>query len=155
MSAAAARILSLVRMATGAIFLALGYGKVTGQFVRGGFASDARETAAKAWPVWSRFLHSVVIPNASAVGWLIAAGELAVGTALLLGLWTRAASIGGSLLVLAFLLGQFYVPGKPWDGWVTAGLTSKFAILLLLALAAADAGKAWGFDGRPRGPRRR
>ena len=151
MTRAAGRLAALIRMAAGAIFVAEGYAKTTGDFVRGGFGTQAREIAAKAWPFWSRFLHGVVLPNAAAVAWLVALGELAVGLGLLLGLFTRVASSGGALLVLSFLLGQSYVPGGSWDRWVTAGLVSKFAILLLLLIGLADAGKVWGMDGRARG----
>lgn len=154
MTPAAGRVAALVRIATGALFVAEGYSKIAGDFVRGDFAGQAREIAAKGWPFWSRFLQGAVIPNASAVAWLVAAGELAVGIGLLLGLWTRAASAGGVLLVLSFLLGQSYAPGGSWDRWVTAGLVSKFAVLLLLLIAAADAGKEWGLDGRARSRKR-
>jgi len=150
MGRAAERVAALVRIATGSLFLAGAYSKITGEFVRGGFASQATKIAAKSWPVWSRFLHSIVIPGAPAVAWLVAAGELAVGVGLLFGLWARAAALGGVLLVLTFLLGQSYVPGGSWADWVTAGLTSKFAILLLLLLATVDAGRVWGLDGRSR-----
>jgi len=37
--------------------------------------------------------------------------------------------------------------GAGWTDWVTAGLTPKFAFLLLLLLMAADAGRVWGMDG--------
>jgi thiosulfate dehydrogenase [quinone] large subunit len=40
----------------------------------------------------------------TAVGLMIAFGELAVGVAVLLGLWTRLAAVGGMLLSLTFLL---------------------------------------------------
>lgn len=145
------RIAALVRIATGAIFVAEAYAKITGEFVRGGFARQAGEIAAKAWPFWGRFLHGFVIPNASSVAWVVALGELAVGLGLLAGLWTRAASAGGVLLVLSFLLGQSYVAGGSWDRWVTAGLPSKFAVLLLILIGAADAGKVWGMDASRRG----
>jgi uncharacterized membrane protein YphA (DoxX/SURF4 family) len=137
-------------MATGAIFLAEGCSKAAGPFVLGKFEEQARQIAAKSWPVWSRFLRAVVVPNASAVGWLVAAGEIAVGIGLLAGLWTRPACAGGALLVATFLLGQFWAPGGAWYDWITAGITSKFALLLLVLLASSDAGKAWGLDGRPR-----
>jgi thiosulfate dehydrogenase [quinone] large subunit len=137
-------------MATGAVFLAEGCSKVAGPFIRGKFAEQASQIAAKSWPVWSRFLLGVVLPNAAAVGWLVAVGELAVGIGLLAGLWTRAACAGGALLVFTFLLGQFWAPGGAWYDWITAGITSKFALLLLVLLASADAGKTWGLDGRPR-----
>jgi thiosulfate dehydrogenase (quinone) large subunit len=148
-----ARAAALVRIATGAIFVAEGYSKVAGTFVRGRFAEQAREIATKAWPFWANFLRSVVIPNASAVAWFVALAELSVGLGLVLGLWTRAACAGGSLLVLTFLLGQSYVPGASWDNWLTAGLTSKFALLLLALLAVTDAGKTWGMDGRAKSQR--
>lgn len=47
---------------------------------------------------------SVVAPHAGAVGVLIALGELSVGLALLVGLWTRLAAVGGALLALTFFL---------------------------------------------------
>jgi thiosulfate dehydrogenase [quinone] large subunit len=155
MSLGAARAASVVRIATGVIFIAEGYSKASGKFVRGGFAERAGEIAAKAWPVWAGFLRDAVVPNAATVAWLIAAGELAVGIGLVLGLWTRAACAGGALLVLAFLLGQFYAPAGSWADWIVAGLTSKFALLLLALLGLVDAGKTWGLDGRVRRGRRR
>ncbi|HEY7112826.1 MAG TPA: DoxX family membrane protein [Thermoanaerobaculia bacterium] len=149
----AARAASLARIAAGIIFVAEGWGKVTGGFVHGDFAKQASGMAAKAWPFWQRFLQGFVLPNAAAIAWLIAVSELALGLGLVLGLWTRAACACGALLVLSFLLGQSYVPGGSWDSWVTAGLTSKFAILLLVLLGIADTGRVWGLDGRPRGRR--
>jgi thiosulfate dehydrogenase [quinone] large subunit len=153
MSAGPARAAAVVRIATGAIFVAEGYSKVAGPFVRGGFQSQAREIATKAWPLWSRFLHAVVIPNAPAIAWLVALAELAAGLGLVLGFWTRAAAFGGALLVLSFALGQSYVPGASWDGWVTAGLASKFALLLLTLIGLVDAGRVWGMDGRAKRPK--
>lgn len=50
--------------------------------------------------------------------------------------------------MFAILLGQSYVPGARWDKWITAGLTTKFALLLLLLILASDAGRVWGLDGR-------
>ena len=46
----------------------------------------------------------------------------------------------------AILLGQSYVPGSSWDRWVTAGLLTKFCLLLLLLLAATPSEQAWGLD---------
>jgi hypothetical protein len=48
------------------------------------------------------------------------------------------------------LLGQTNVEGADWTRWVTAGLTSKFALLLLWLLLLADAGRTWGLDSRLR-----
>lgn len=134
----------------------MGLEKVLGTFVHGGFATGVRDTMLKSsWPFWRSFLESTVLPHASLFAWVVAAGELVLGLALLLGLWTRIASIAGALLMLTILLGQSYPgPKASWDQCVTAGLTTKFALLLLLLLAAADAGRTWGMDGRARGGRR-
>jgi uncharacterized membrane protein YphA (DoxX/SURF4 family) len=148
--AAGSRLTALVRIATGVLFFAEGFGKITGKFVRGAFAQDAQEMARKAWPLWGSFLRSVVVPHSGAFAWVVALGELLLGVALILGFLTRIAAAAGVLLLLAILLGQSYVPGADWMGWITAGLTTKFAILLLLSLAASGYG-AWGLDGRRRG----
>lgn len=155
MTLAQGKASALVRIAAGAIFVAAGWEKLAGGFVRGGFTEQARGIAKGAWPAWASFLRSFVLPNAAAVSWLVALGELALGIALVLGLLTRWACAGGALLLAAILLGQFWVPGRPWGDWVTAGLTTKFALLLVILLAAADAGRTWGLDARMARGRRR
>ena len=154
---AEARLAAAVRVATGTLFVAEGAGKLFGDFVRGGFARSAGEMAHSSWPFWKSFLQSAVLPNAGMFGWIFALGELAVGIGLLLGLATRIAAGGGAVLMVAILLSQSYVPGSTWDKWITAGLTTKFALLLLLLLLASNAGRVWGLDGRWKrnGPLRR
>ena len=142
---------AIVRIATGVIFFAEGFSKITGDFVRGGFAQSAREAAAgKAWPFWGGFLRAVVIPHATGFGWFFALAELALGVALLFGFLTRAAAVGGILLMVILLLGQTDVRKGGWTQWVTAGLPTKFALLLLWLLFLADAGRVWGIDARLR-----
>jgi uncharacterized membrane protein YphA (DoxX/SURF4 family) len=148
-----ARLAALVRIGAGLLFVAEGYGKITGPFVRGGFARSATGMAPESWPFWRSFLRSVVVPHASLFGWMVALGELALGIALLVGFLTRVAAAGGLLLLFTILLGQTYVPGSSWVTWVTAGLTTKFAILLLLLILAVGHA-AWGLDGRPKKLRR-
>jgi uncharacterized membrane protein YphA (DoxX/SURF4 family) len=84
---------------------------------------------------------------------MVALGELALGIALVIGFLTRVAAACGLLLLLTILLGQTYVPGSSWVNWVTAGLTTKFAILLLLLILAVGHA-AWGLDGRSKTLRR-
>jgi len=147
---------AIARILTGVIFVAEGASKIRGEFVRGGFAESVRETAGHAWPFWASFLRSAVLPNAGAFGWFFAIAELALGIALVLGFLTRVAAVGGILLMFILLLGQTHVTEGGWAAWVTAGLTTKFALLLLWLLFLADAGRAWGLDARlRRGPRRR
>ncbi len=150
MSTSAARLAALVRILTGAIFAGMGFSKVTGSFPHD-FGKGVRDMLAQSWPFWASFLKSVVLPHAVAFGWVVAAGELAIGIGLLFGFLTRWAAGFGSLLMVAILLGQTWVPGAKWDQWIYAGLPTKFALLLLLLIAAADAGRVWGFDGRRRG----
>ena len=145
-----ARLAAAARIATGALFAASGAGKITGDFVRGGFARSAEQMARSSWPFWRSFLQSVVLPHAGILGWFVALVELAIGIGLLLGFATRAAAAGGAVLMIAILLGQSNVPGATWDQWITAGLVTKFAFLLLLMILASDAGRFWGMDGRMR-----
>lgn len=107
--------------------------------------------------MWASFLRSVVLPNARPFGWFFALAELALGIGLLLGLLTRVASVCGVILMTLLLLGQTRVPGGSWEKWVTAGLTAKFAFLLLWLLVLADAGRVWAVDAALRrgGGRRR
>ena len=144
-----ARLAAVVRILTGILFIASGYGKLTGSFVRDGFVKSAQQMAREGWPFWGSFLRSVVLPHPSVFAWIVAIGEFTLGVFLLIGLLTRAAAVGGVLLLFSILLGQSYVPGSRWPEWITAGLTTKFAVLLLLAIAAAGHG-AWGLDGRRR-----
>lgn len=50
------------------------------------------------------FLIQPFIQNASLVGWLMTIGEIAVGLAMLLGLFTRVAAVGGFLISLTLFL---------------------------------------------------
>ncbi|MEP6768337.1 MAG: DoxX family protein [Acidobacteriota bacterium] len=150
-----ARLAALVRIGTGVIFIAEGVGKILGDFVHGGFAKSAGGMMKESWPFWRGVLQNVILPHASIFAWIVAAGELALGISLVLGLWTRVSTACGSLLMVSILLGQSYPgPGSSWEKWITAGLTTKFALLLLLLLCAADTGRVWGLDARGTGPRR-
>lgn len=149
---AGARLAAVVRILTGVLFIALGFGKVTGPFVRGGFAKSAEQLAREGWPFWGSFLKSFVLPRAEVFGWIVGLGELAVGIGLLLGFLTRIAAVSGALLLVAILLGQSYVPGATWDHWITAALPTKLGLLLLLLIAAVGYA-AWGLDGVVRRPK--
>jgi hypothetical protein len=52
---------------------------------------------------WAAFLHNFVIPNASWIAKLIALGELAIGIALVIGLFTGLAALGGLLLNVIYM----------------------------------------------------
>jgi thiosulfate dehydrogenase [quinone] large subunit len=153
------RTRAVVRILTGVLFVAEGWSKIAGQFVRGGFAADLPDIARGSVPFWRTFLEKFIVPNAMAGGWLIALGELAVGIGLVLGLWTRVACAGGAALMLAIAMGGIRPhDGTAWTDWVTASLTPKLAFLLFVLLFTADAGRTWGLDGvmgRKKAPRAR
>lgn len=143
------RTRAVVRILVGLIFVAEGLSKVLGHFVRGGFAADLPEIARGSVPFWRTFLERFVVPNATAAGWLIAVGELAVGIGLLLGFWTRVAGAGGAALMLAIAMGGIrpHGPDPALTDWVTAALTPKLAFLLFVLMFTVDAGRTWGLDG--------
>src|SRR6202023_210973 len=77
-TAGQARLAALVRIATGVLFIAEGYGKITGPFVQGGFSRSVSGMASESWPFWRSFLESGVKPHAAVFGWFVALGELAL-----------------------------------------------------------------------------
>jgi uncharacterized membrane protein YphA (DoxX/SURF4 family) len=145
------RTAAVVRILTGVMLIALGWGKITGDFVKTGFAEDTRQIAAETWPFWQAFLEKSVLPNAPAFAWALALAEIGVGLGLVFGLFTRVAAAGGVALMATILIGTGRgESGASWDKWVTAGMTAKFTLLLLLLIFAVDAGKVWGLDGKIR-----
>lgn len=149
LDSAAMRGAAIVRILTGALFVAEGLSKITGGFVRGEFADPARRMAAATFPFWKRFLEAIVLPHASAFAWVVALGELAVGIALIVGFLTRTAAAAGALLMLTIVLGAARPEaGAAWDDWITAGLTPKLALLLFALLAFTNPAAVWSLDAR-------
>jgi thiosulfate dehydrogenase (quinone) large subunit len=65
-----------------------------------GFA--AHGTPAYSW--WGSFLHGFVVPNAGAIGILVAVAEFAIGVALVAGLFTRVAALGSLALLFTYVM---------------------------------------------------
>jgi thiosulfate dehydrogenase [quinone] large subunit len=65
-----------------------------------GFA--AHGTPAYSW--WGSFLHGFVVPNAGAIGVLVAVSEFAIGVALVAGLFTRGAALGSLALLFTYVM---------------------------------------------------
>lgn len=107
----------LLRVWLGWGWLQAGLGKISSPAWTGenagaavaGFARGALERMAGDHPDvqwwYGRFLENVVIPNAKVFGFLVAWGEVLVGIALILGLFTGIAAFFGTFMNLAFLLG--------------------------------------------------
>src|SRR5215467_2305100 len=106
--------LAWLRVAVGVLFLIFAQYKVFGtQFTLGGgfqfwinrFLEDG------AYPFMVPVLRSFVLPHATAIAFLVAYGELAIGIALVTGIYVKEASAFGVIYVLAlcffaFILGQ-------------------------------------------------
>lgn len=80
------------------------------------------------------FMEAVVFPNAIIFQYMITLGELALGIALLLGIFTPLAALGSAFMSINFFLSGFYPenPTLPW--W------------LFSSLAVIGAGRALSVD---------
>ncbi len=117
-SKAASVIWLAVRLVLGYWWLNAGYQKIWGSekaafwfgggagvkgFATAGVLGSATGKSGASYGWWAAFLHNFVIPNASWIAKLIALGELAVGVALILGLFTGLAALGGLTLNMIYM----------------------------------------------------
>jgi len=99
-----------MRVWLGVMWIQAGYAKIWGAEAAGflhnngagvaGFAGHG--TPAYSW--WGSFLHGFVVPNAGAIGVLVAVGEFAIGVALVAGLFTRVAALGSLALLFTYVM---------------------------------------------------
>jgi hypothetical protein len=131
--------LAIFRIAYGLLFLDMalqkapwiGYGWLRG-FID-------KEIANPTFRWYAAFLKDVVLPNFSVFGLQTFVIELALGTALLLGVLTRLAGAAGLLWQVQIAIGAFNVPGE-WY-WIWPLLT-----LPLFCFAFTGAGRILGLD---------
>ena len=136
----------LVRVYLGYLWLTSGWGKVAGGGWIGegaggavqGFAQGALQQTTGEHPQvtqwYAGFLESVVIPNAALFSYLVVFGEIAVGLALIFGLFTGIAAFFG-----AFMNASFIFAG-------TAGANPLMFILAILLVMAWRVAGYWGLD---------
>lgn len=146
-------MVALMRMAVGAIFLTAGIEKFL--LTDGGFsAAGFLKFATAGTPVLATAQEGVIYNptnafwvslagNAAAmdvVNFLVVFGQLAIGTCLILGLFTRFASAMGALMMLFFFVAA-------WEfefGVVNQHLTYA---LITATIGYLGAGRVWGLDG--------
>jgi thiosulfate dehydrogenase [quinone] large subunit len=104
-----------------------------------GFA--AHGTPAYSW--WGSFLHSFVVPNAGALGVLIAVAEFAIGIALVAGLFTRVAALGSLALLFTCVMSG------------TASVCAFYALFAIVILVMWRTSSWIGVDGLIAGYRQR
>ena len=92
-----------------------------------------------AFPVQSRLIESVVLPNFVPFGYVIYASEVAIGISLIIGLLVRASATAGALLIFNIYLGLYRSTSEwPW--------TYAFLVLLMVLLAVVRSGRSLGAD---------
>jgi len=135
----AAGILLFLRVYIGYQWVVSGYGKImSGQFDASGYlqgavaAAGGENPTVQAW--WGAFLETVALPNASLFSTLVMWGELLVGIALILGIFTSFSALMGITMNFAFL----------FSGTVSTN-AQMVLITVFIIVAGANAGK-YGLD---------
>jgi thiosulfate dehydrogenase (quinone) large subunit len=125
-----------LRIAVGCLFLIFAQYKVFGtQFtLHGGFQFWInRFLQDGAYPFMVPVLQRIVLAHATALAFLVAYGEFAIGVALVFGIWVRAASIFGLIYMLSLLFASNY-PGAHAPLWQYFGASLDHSVLALCFL---------------------
>jgi len=138
-----AEALAGLRIAVGLLFLIFAAYKVFGtQFTLGGGFQFwiNRFLADGAYPFMVPVLRGFVLPYGTAIAFVVAYGELAIGLALTLGVLVRLASVGGLVYMLLLLFASNYPgPGAAFWAYFGAALSHLGLAFCFAALAYAPA----------------
>ena len=147
------RALAVLRIGVGLFFLIFAQYKILGtQFtLHGGFQFWINKFLSEggAYPFMEPILRGFVLSHATAIAFLVAYGEFAIGLALVLGVFVRAASVAGFVFMLTLLFASDY-PGAAAPLWQYFGASlghSVFALCFVTFLVG-DAGAAWSLPRR-------
>ena len=135
--------LAALRIAVGIFFLIFAEYKVFGtKFTLGGGFQwwISRFLEGSAYPFMAPVLKNFVLPHGTAIAFLVAYGELAIGLALVLGVLVRVASAFGLLFMLTLLFASDY-PGPHAAFWQYFGASLSHSIFAC-CFAAFLAGSA-------------
>lgn len=119
-----------LRIIVGAFFTVFGEYKVFGiQFVRHGFVTYLQEFLhGGAYPFMIPVLKAIVAHAAVPMAIAVAYGEFLIGISLVIGVWSRVASIFGFLLMTAMCLSGGY-PGEHAAFWMYWGASLNWSVL--------------------------
>ncbi|AIC93122.1 MULTISPECIES: DoxX family protein [Shouchella] len=118
-------LLTILRVSLGWMWFSSGIGKVVGgEFHAGGFLQAAAANPVLkgedvAYPLYVAFLEHVAIPYADLFSFLVMWGEVLIGIALIVGLFTKSAAFFGGMMNTSFLL---------------AGTVSTNPLMLIMAI---------------------
>jgi len=125
--------LALLRIGVGIFFLIFGQYKVFGTSftLHGGFQFWINKfLEAGTYPFMAPVLRGFVLPHATAIAFLVAYGELAIGLALVLGILVRSASVCGLIFMLTMLFSSDY-PGAGAAFWQYFGASLSHSVFAL------------------------
>jgi uncharacterized membrane protein YphA (DoxX/SURF4 family) len=125
---------SALRVAVGLLFLIFAEYKVfgTGFTLGGGFQGWIHRflTEGGAYPFIVPVLQHFVLEHGTAIAFLVAYGELAIGLALTLGVLSRVASVFGLVYMLTLLFSSNY-PGPHAPPWEYFGASLEHLVLAM------------------------
>jgi thiosulfate dehydrogenase [quinone] large subunit len=148
-----ARALAVLRIGVGLFFLIFAQYKIFGtQFtLHGGFQFWINKFLSEggAYPFMEPILRGFVLAHATPIAFLVAYGEFAIGLALIVGVFVRAASVAGFLFMLTLLFSSDY-PGvaAPFWQYFGASLSHSVFALCFMAFLLGDAGAVWSLPRR-------
>ena len=139
--------LALIRIGVGILFLIFAQYKVFGTTftLHGGFQFWINKFLAEgAYPFMAPILRGFVLPHATAIAFLVAYGELAIGLALTLGVMVRSASVWGFIFMLTLIFSSDYPgAGAPLWQYFGASLSHSVFALCFAAFLIASADSVW------------
>ena len=143
--------MAFLRISVGTLFLIFGQYKVFGrQFtLHGGFQFWINKFLEDgAYPFMIPVLRGFVLPHATAIAFLVAYGELAIGMALVFAVLVRPASAFGLLYMLTLLFSANY-PGAHAPFWQYFGASLDHLVLALcfLSFLIGNSSAAWSLRG--------
>ena len=147
MTASSARSLTALRIGVGCLFLIFAEYKVFGmQFTRGGGFQHWINLFLRggSYPFMVSVLRNFVLPHATPIAFLVAYGELAIGLAMVSGIFVRPASVCGMVYMLTLLFSSNY-PGASAPLWQYFGASLDHSVLALCfgAFAFTDPRELW------------
>ncbi len=143
--------LAILRIGVGVFFLVFGEYKVLGtQFTLGGgfqYWINRFLEGGGAYPFMIPVLQNFVLHHATAIAFLVAYGELAIGLALVFGVLVRAASACGLVFMLTLLVSSDYPgPHAPFWQYFGASLSHSVFALCFAAFLLAPANEIWSLS---------
>ena len=128
-----AQAFAVLRIAVGVLFLIFAQYKILStEFVlHGGFQYWINAFIKEgAYPFMRPILINFVLPHGTAIAFLAAYGELAIGLSLVSGIWVRVASVFGAIFMLTLLFSANY-PGADAPLWRYFGASLEHSVFIL------------------------